>query len=184
MFGSNSGSIYAVTRVKARKPRLIKPEDYAKMLQMDGALLAKNIGDLGYQGELNELLGKVPEYELMERALLLNMARDFSQILAFCGPDIRSRIEAYLGRLDIRNIMSVVRHIEMGEDRTSLSRVIIPYRRWAGDLPYTLLASQSSAQALDALSSGYWFSPQLPTAVEALRSGGLPRAQYADIERR
>ena len=69
MFGRSNRSgnyAYTATKAKAMKSRLIKEDDYNKMLQLSVSELAHFASEAGYQKEVTELGDKSEGVELVE----------------------------------------------------------------------------------------------------------------------
>ncbi len=149
---------YAVTRVKARKPKLIQKDEFNKILQMDDANLVRHIGDLGYSKEFNELVDTLPDHEVIERGVLINMAREFDQIVSFTKGDLKKELETYLGRIDIENLITILRHEQVHDSTEKLFDEMIPYGIWTKELMEILIGLPSWQSIVEYFSQGYWFS--------------------------
>lgn len=142
---------YATTRVKARKSFLFPKETYLKLLQMDVPEISRFIEESKYKQEIDELATKYHGIDLMEHALNLNLAREYSQIMGFCEGELRMLLGAYLMRWDVWNIKSILRGKNFGASEDEIKETLVP----AGSL---------DAQKLNELIR----KPNIPDVVEGL----------------
>jgi len=111
MFARSGTGNYAYTsaRVKAKKSRLLRPEDYSKMLMQSVPEMSHYISEAGYSKEMTDLASRYDGLDLVEYATYANMGKAFRSILASSTGDLKSMISAYLTRWDFTNLKTILR---------------------------------------------------------------------------
>ena len=96
-------------RVKAKTSKLLKEEDYNKMLMMSVPEISHYISEAGYSKEMNDLAVRHSGIELLEYATYMNMSKQFRSILESANGELKSMISAYLTKWDFENLKVVLR---------------------------------------------------------------------------
>ena len=110
MFSKKRGNYaYACTRVKAKKPFLLKREDFAKLALMDIPQISRFMGETQYKKEIDELARIYSGVDLVEMATYKNLAGMFEQIIDFSKGELKELISQYLRRFDVWNIKTILR---------------------------------------------------------------------------
>ncbi len=100
---------YMSARVKAKTSKLLKEEDYNKMLMMSVPEISHYISEAGYSKEMNDLGNRHSGIELLEYATYMNMSKQFRSILESANGELKSMIAAYLTKWDFENLKVVLR---------------------------------------------------------------------------
>jgi len=117
---------FATARVNAKKAFLFPKETYAKLLQMDIPEISRFIGESKYKQEIDELASRYSGIDLMEHALNLNLAKEFTQIVGFTQGDLKLLIGAYMNRWDDWNIKSILRGKSYGATEEEIRETLVP----------------------------------------------------------
>lgn len=117
---------YATTRVKTRKAFLFSKETYLKLLQMDVPEISRFIEESKYKQEIDELASKYHGIDLMEHALNLNLAHEYTQIVGFCEGELKLLLGSYLMRWDVWNIKSILRGKSYGASEDKIQETLVP----------------------------------------------------------
>ena len=107
--GTEGNYAYAVARVKAKKSKLFKVEDFEKMLNMSTAEISRYISEAGYNKEMTDLAATLSGIDLLEYATSANMAKAFKSILLASQGNLRTLVQAYLEKWDIWNLKVILR---------------------------------------------------------------------------
>jgi V/A-type H+/Na+-transporting ATPase subunit C len=100
---------YTYVRTVLMKKKLLRKEDYDKILKMSPEEIAKFIEELEYKEDIDALGVEYAGRELVERALQRNLARTFKKMLAIAPEDLQMLLKLYQRRYDIYNIKAIVR---------------------------------------------------------------------------
>ena len=117
---------YTCTRVKAKKPFLLKKDDYAKLTLMDIPQISRFIGETQYKKEINELARFYSGVDLVEMATYKNLAQIFEQIIDFSKGELKELISQYLRRFDVWNIKTILRGKFHKAKREEILEDIVP----------------------------------------------------------
>lgn len=118
--GKSGNYAYTVAKVKAKKSKLLKEEDYNKMLQMSVTEISRYISETSYQKEIVDLAGEFQGIDLVEYATYANMAKVFKGILNASEGELKSMVSAYLTRWDIWNLKVILRGRVSGFDADAI----------------------------------------------------------------
>ena len=127
---------YSVTRVRAMKAKLIKKEEYSRYLNMDIEDIIKNIEELDYKNDIDELSRKYKDITLIEHSMNRNMANSFQKILKITEGDLNNILQSYLKKYDIWNIKTILRGLSNNIKTEQILETLIT----AGSLRYTFLS--------------------------------------------
>ena len=169
--------IYICTRLTVRKARLIRPEQYMRLLNMNLSQITRFIGETEYQSEVNELAGSRSGIELIEAALTTNLARTYRGIIAIAPGSLHELTSRYLARWDIWNVMLVLRSREFGIPDEQVRGVIIPAGGLSPERIEALLSLRTTCEVVESL-QGWEFHPVLA----GFCSGGYHRGVFARVE--
>ena len=100
---------YTSSRVKAKKSKLLKAEDYNKLQMMSVPEISRYISEAGYVKEMTDLAGAHDGLELVEYATYGNMAKAFRSILGAASGDCKNMVGAYLKKWDYLNALTILR---------------------------------------------------------------------------
>lgn len=117
---------YVTARVKARKPKLLRKDDYAKLLNSSPAEIARSLQEGLYKREVDELAGKYRGARLVEMATRLNLARSYADLAGYATGELQSLLLLYLQRYDVWNIKTVARGKLAGMPDEQIEAELIP----------------------------------------------------------
>lgn len=124
--GRTGNYAYTVSRVKAKKAKLLKEEDYNKMLQMSVTEVSRYISETSYQKEIVDLTGRFSGVDLVEYATYMNMAKTFQSILKASQGELKTMVSAYLTKWDIWNLKVILRGRSFGLDADMVREDLVP----------------------------------------------------------
>lgn len=117
---------YTYARVSAMKSKLIKREDYQKLLRMKVAEIAKFLQETEYRREIDELAVSQLGIHHVEKALNKNLVRSFRKLKRIAEGNLRLLIEEYLKRKDVSNLKAVFRGKFTNASQERVSSLLIP----------------------------------------------------------
>jgi V/A-type H+-transporting ATPase subunit C len=128
MFRSSGNGNFAYTsaRVKAKKSKLLKEEDYNKLLMMSVPEMSQYISEAGYSKEMADLANRYSGLELLEYATYANMAKAFRSILQSSTGELSNMVEAYLTKWDFENVITIVRGRKYGLTAEQIREDLVP----------------------------------------------------------
>lgn len=163
--GRTGNYAYTVSRVKAKKAKLLKEEDYNKMLQLSVPEISRYISEAGFQKEVVDLASKYDGINLVEHATYANMAKVFSSILGSSQGELKTMVASYLKRWDIWNLKVILRGKSYGLDAESIKDDLVP----AGSLKMEDLEKLVSYDSLEDLLTNY------------ARMAGIPQQELVSV---
>jgi len=129
---SISNYAYSCARVRARKAKMISPEDYLRMASMDLTSIARYMGESHYRQEISALTGKLSGVDLIEAATYLNLASTYAQVMDFFKGEDRVLLGYYLNELDLLNLKTIVRGKFRNVDDDEIMMDLIPGGAFTG----------------------------------------------------
>lgn len=128
MFNRSGAGNYAYTsaRVKAKKSKLLKEEDYNKMLMMTVPEISHYISDAGYSKEMADLGNRYSGLSLVEYATYANMAKAFRSILNSSTGALSRMVDAYLTKWDFENLKVIMRGKKYGLPVEEIREDLVP----------------------------------------------------------
>lgn len=142
---------YATARVKARKSTLIPRSQYEKFLVMELPAIARYISETAYNKEISDLSTQYSGLDLIEMATYQNLARNYREVLGFCGGKLRENIEKYLAIWDTWNIKTILRGLSYGASRDEIMEDLVPAGTFSKDDLKEMVGSDSIETLLDHL---------------------------------
>ncbi|MBI3033208.1 V-type ATPase subunit [Candidatus Woesearchaeota archaeon] len=100
---------YTYVRTVTMKSKLLKKQDYDKLLHMEINEITKYLQELHYGQEINALALKYKNVALLENALEKNTLASFEKLKQISPEELHELIIAYLKRHDIFNIKTILR---------------------------------------------------------------------------
>ncbi len=100
---------YVVARVRHRRASLFTEEDYRKLVRMGPGGIARFMEESEYQTEVNALGARYSGVQLIEYALMRNMARHFDDLLRWSEGKLYELVARYLRKFDAWNVKTVLR---------------------------------------------------------------------------
>ena len=179
---------YACTRARAKKKKLISPDEYSRLASMDLASMARYIGETNYRSEIEELASEFDGSELIETATYLNLASTYSQVTKFCQGEARIILHHYLNELDWLNLKTVIRGKYHHASNEVIKKDLIPggaytehlEPKWssANDVP-ELIEALTESHFHGALSKALERDPELNTLIYL--EDALDKTHYAHL---
>ncbi len=117
---------YTAARVKAKKSKLLKAEDYNKLLMMSVPEISRYISETGYSKEMTDLANTYSGLELVEYATYGNMAKAFRSILGAASGDCKIMVGAYLRKWDYTNALTIARGRRYGLSADEIRQDLVP----------------------------------------------------------
>ena len=117
---------YVTARVKAKKPKLLRKDDYLKLVQSSPADIARSLQEGHYKREVDELAAKYRGATLVEMATRLNLSRSYTDVAAYATGELQRLIQLYLQRYDVYNIKTVLRGKLSGARDEEIESQLIP----------------------------------------------------------
>ena len=167
-----SNFAYAATRARARRARLLPPEVFGQLLNMELEEIARYIQDLEYRREIARYGASLRGADLLEAALLDNRATEVGEIIGFCTGELRQGIEAYAEIYRVRGIKVLLRGIFDGLGGEELLRQVSPLTERDREL-YTQMAATDSVEAAVELLEGTRYHDVVQNALEQRQSDSL-----------
>ncbi|HIG98275.1 TPA: ATP synthase A1 subunit C [Candidatus Woesearchaeota archaeon] len=179
---------YTYARVSVMRSFLLGKDDYQRLMKMDVNEIASYLQGSQYRKEIDELGIRFKGMQLMELALNRNLANTWAKLKNISPPNLRSLIAAYLLRVDIWNIKTLVRgkYTKLAQD--DLRAMLIP----SGFLNEKRLAELARKETVEEIlkSTGFIDYSQLSWAVEKFREtksiieieNALDRFYYSSME--
>lgn len=169
--------IYICTRLTVRKSRLIKRDQYMRLLNMDLNQISRFIGETEYQNEVNELASNLSGIALIEAALTRNLANTCQNVISITPGALHELTERYLARWDIWNVMLVLRGKQFGIPADQIRQVIIPAGGFSPGVIETLLAQRTLPDVVEELKG--W---ELHRVLSDAYAGGYRKGIFAEVE--
>ena len=151
-----SNYAYACTRARAKKKKLISPNEYSRLASMDLASMARYIGETQYRSEIEEFSPQLSGSELIETATYLNLATTYRQVIGFCQGEARVILHHYLNELDLQNLKTVIRgkfHHATNED---IKKDLIPGGAYTSHLESIWMAADDVPELIRSLTGSHF----------------------------
>ena len=131
--GRSTGYPYTNTRVRVMKSRLLKKEDYHKLMKMSLDEIARFLGETEYKREIDELGAKYSGINLIEYGLSKNLENTFSRILKFAIGISKDQVKLYLTKWDLWNVKMILRGKFAGESNEEIINGFVVAGNLEGD---------------------------------------------------
>ena len=151
--GKKGNYAYTAARVKAKKSKLLKKDDYSKMLMMSVPEICNYISDTGYAKEMVDFANKYSGIELLEHATYANMAKAFHSILLASSGELYDAVLAYLERWDYNNLRTILRAKSFGDDGDRIREDLAPVGKLDMDDMNRIIAAPDIDEALNVFTS-------------------------------
>jgi V/A-type H+/Na+-transporting ATPase subunit C len=136
---------YTYARVSAMKAFLLKKEDYHKLMKMDVNEITNYLENSQYKKEIDELGVQFKGVKLMTLALNKNLRNTFAKIKRISSSALKIIVTAYLLRVDIWNIKTIIRTKYTNSDVAELKAMLLP----GGLLTEKILADLVKKDSID-----------------------------------
>lgn len=100
---------YIVARTKVMKSKLLKTEDFRKLLNMSFDEIMRFLEETEYKKEIDEMAYKFSGPKLLDYALFSNLAKTYRKIYSVSFGDAKILIGQYLRRWDVWNLINIIR---------------------------------------------------------------------------
>lgn len=164
---------YTYARVSAMKGKLLKPEDYHKLLKMKLAEITKFLEESEYKKEIDELSLQYMGAELLELALNRNLQRAFEKLKKISPESLGTVVNAYLIRRDVWNIKTLLRGRFTGESSQGIKKLLLPI----GNMSIAALEQLAEMETMEAMLKS--LGVQLPELKEAFAAFGKDKDLFA-----
>lgn len=175
--GGPAPYIYVSTRLRVRKAKLLRPEDYLRMLNMSLPEITRYIEELEYKTEVDELSASFSGVDLIEVALSWNLAKEYQNVLSLAPGTMHAFTAAYLRRWDIANVLTILRGRTQGFRPGKIKEVLIP----AGSLDRVALDRLVVEESPERILEGLRGTTLYPVVQREL-AGALETGSFARFE--
>ena len=104
-----SNYAYVATRARSRRSRLLPAEAYNQLLNLEHAEIARYIQDLEYRREIDRYGSTLSGADLIETALVDNLAKDVGDFLSFSKGKLRDILHVYAEKYRVDNLKNIIR---------------------------------------------------------------------------
>jgi len=143
--------IYVCTRMRMRKSKLIRREEYLRMLNMSLPEITRVIEETMYKQEIDELGTSFKGIDLIEVALSWNLAKEYQKILDITPGTLKQFTRLYLRRWDIQNVLNILRGKTEGIKAGKIKEILVPAGSLDSSLLDRLLVEDSIDRIVEAL---------------------------------
>lgn len=126
---------YLVARTKVMKSKLLKAEDFRKLLNMSLEEIIRVLEEMEYKKEIDEYAYKYSGPRLLDFALYANLAKTYRKILQVSFGELRNLLSEHFRRWDIWNIINIFRGKIAKIEQSKIEESLIP----AGEISYDRL---------------------------------------------
>src|SRR3989344_8045105 len=117
---------YTYARISAMKSKLIRKEDYQKILKMKQNEIAKYLQETEYKKEIDEMAILHKGIEKIEMGLNRNLSRAFLKLKRISDGNLRLLVDAYLRRKDVENLKTIFRGKYTKTKNEEIQSMLIP----------------------------------------------------------
>lgn len=117
---------YAFARVSVMKSKLLKKEEYDKLLKMSVNEFIKFLEETEYKKEIDELAVRHKGMQLLEIAVNKNLTRTYEKLKRITEEGLNMLIVLYLKRNDLWNIKTILRTIFVKESTAFIEDILMP----------------------------------------------------------
>ena len=167
-----SNYAYVATRARSRRSRLLPAEAYNQLLNLEHAEIARYIQDLEYRREIDRYGSTLSGADLIETALVDNLAKDIGDFLSFSKGKLRDILHVYAEKYRVDNLKNIIRGINQNMDRQNLERLVCPINDSDKDLYSKLYDSKTVEDVISSLEGTSYYNP-LKKALESRNSDSL-----------
>ena len=167
-----SNYAYVATRARSRRSRLLPAEAYNQLLNLEHAEIARYIQDLEYRREIDRYGSTLSGADLIETALVDNLAKDVGDFLSFSKGTLRDILQVYAEKYRVDNLKNIIRGINQNMDKENLERLVCPINDSDKDLYNKLYDSKTVEDVASSLEGTNYYNP-LKKALESRNSDSL-----------
>lgn len=179
---------YTYARVSVMRSFLLRKDDYHKLMKMNLNEIISYLQGSQYRKEIDELAVRFKGVQLMELALNRSLANTWAKLKRISPPTLRVVIAAYLLRVDVWNVKTVIRAKFTKLSAENLQPMLIP----SGFLTEKKLAELVKKESVDDVlrAVGFIDYGQFAKALENFREtksvseieNALDRFYYSAVE--
>ncbi|RLI80718.1 ATP synthase A1 subunit C [Archaeoglobales archaeon] len=140
--GNKATCAYIVARTKVMKSRLLKPEDFRKLLNMNFNEIVRYLEETEYKREIDEMGYKYSGPRLLDYALYANLARTYRKLIEVSFGAPKYLIAEYLRRWDIWNIINIIRGKTANVPAEIIEETLVPAGEKDAEFYRTLLVKE------------------------------------------
>ncbi len=133
---------YIVARTKVMKSRLLKGEDFRKLLNMSFDEIVRSLEETEYRKEIDEVGYKYSGPRLLDYALAANLARTYRKILQVSFGEARDLIREYLKRWDAWNVINIIRGKNAGVQPEIIEETLVPAGEFSEEYLKSLMVKE------------------------------------------
>ncbi len=100
---------YIVARTRAMKSKLLKSDDFRKLLNMEFDEIIRYLEETEYKKEIDEMGYKYTGPRLLDYALSANLARTYRKLIEVSFNASKFLIAQYLKKWDVWNVINIIR---------------------------------------------------------------------------
>jgi len=130
---------YIVARTKVMKSKLLKPEDFRKLLNMSFDEIMRFLEETEYKKEIDEMAYKYTGPRLLDYALFTNLAKTYRKIYSVSFGDAKNLVGQYLRRWDVWNIINILRGKNANLPNDVIEETLVPAGEFSSDYIRTLI---------------------------------------------
>lgn len=131
---------YIVARTKVMKSKLLKPEDFRKLLNMSFDEIMRFLEETEYKKEIDEMAYKYTGPKLLDYALFTNLAKTYRKIYNVSFGDAKTLVGSYLRRWDVWNIINIFRGKNANLSTETIEETLVPAGEFSAEYLRSLIA--------------------------------------------
>ncbi len=131
---------YIVARTKVMKSKLLKAEDFRKLLNMNFDEIMRFLEETEYKKEIDEMAYKYTGPKLLDYSLFSNLAKTYRKIYSVSFGDAKTLIGNYLRRWDVWNLINIIRGKNANLPSEMIEESLVPAGEFSSDYLRSLLA--------------------------------------------
>lgn len=131
---------YTFARISAMRSKLLKRNDYDKLLKMKEAEIAKYLQDFEYEKEINRFAMQLSGSRLIEKAIRENLTETLNKIVKISNKELQIIIKEYLKKEDTFNIKTIIRGKYTKTPNEEIRKLLIPVGKLSLDALNKLLS--------------------------------------------
>ena len=146
-----SNYAYVATRARSRRSRLLPTEAYNQLMNLDLPEIARYIQDLEYRKEIDRYGSKLSGADLIETALVDNLAEDVGDFLSFSTGELRKLLTIYAEKYRVENMKNILRGVNQNMAADDIERLVCPLNSSDKELYNKLYDSNTIEDAISQL---------------------------------
>lgn len=142
---------YTYVRTNVMRSKLLKKEEYKKLLKMKLNEVTRYLEESEYKKEIDEIAVHYSGYDLIELALNKNIEKSFQKLKRISPDELNLLIKAYLMRNDVWNIKTIIRGKYTKEEDEKIKRLLLIAGVLEADFYETLMKKETIEDVLRAV---------------------------------